>query len=146
MRSLPLLPWLGRALARGGPSTPTGGAVDARGAVLSPAPAERAWLVEDGGAFLGSVVRFGSSDGSDGFYYMVRNPWDQDVGLVDHLGRAWKRIPHEEDAWLGTGTVLEGVRLVLGAGDGARMEEHPVDRLEALTRAARARVPGGIDG
>lgn len=146
MRSLPLLPWLGLPLAGCLTSTTTVGVLDAQGAVLTPAAAERAWLVEEGGAFVGSVVRFGSSEEGGEFFYMVRNRWDQDVGMIDHLGRAWRRVPHAEDAWLGTGTVLEGVRQILAAGPGTEMTEHEVDRLEALTRAARAPVPGGIGG
>jgi hypothetical protein len=77
---------------------------------------------------------------------MVRNPWDQDVGMIDHLGRSWKRVPHEEDAWLGTGTVLEGVQRILEAGERAHMVELDVSQLEARTRAERARQPGGIGG
>lgn len=146
MRPFPLLPWLTLTVASCVTSTTTVGAVETKGALLSVAPAERAWLVEDEESFLGSVVRFTRPEGSHEFFFMVRNPWDQDVGMIDHLGRTWKRVPHEEDAWLGTGTVLEGVQRILGAGERARMVELDVSQLEARTRAERARLPGGIGG
>ncbi len=146
MRPTPLLPWLILSVASCVTSTTTVGAVETRGAVLSVAPAQRAWLVEDEDSFLGSVVRFAGQGDSEEFFFMVRNPWDQDIGMIDHLGRTWKRVPHEEDAWLGTGTVLEGVQRILGAGERARMVELEVSQLEARTRAERARLPGGIGG
>ena len=146
MRPTTLLPWLTLYVTSCVTSTTTMGAVETRGALLSVAPAQRAWLVEDEDSFLGSVIRFESREGSEEFFFMVRNPWDQDVGMIDHLGRTWKRVPHEEDAWLGTVTVLEGVQRILGAGEGARMVELGVTQLEARTRAERARLPGGIGG
>lgn len=146
MRPSSLLPWLGLFVAGCVTSTTTVGAVETRGALISVVPAERAWVVEDGRSFLGSVVRFAGQSDPEEFFFMVRNPWDQDVGMIDHLGRSWKRIPHEEDAWLGTGTVLEGVQQILGVGEEARMAELPIQQLEARTRAERARLPGGIGG
>ena len=146
MRTLLLLPWLGLSVSSCVTSTTTVGAVETKGALLSVVPAERAWLVENEGSFLGSVVRFTGQGGSKEFFFMVRNPWDQDVGMIDHLGRSWKRVPHEEDAWLGTGTVLEGVQRILEAGERAHMVELDVSQLEARTRAERARQPGGSGG
>lgn len=146
MRPLHLLPWLGLPLAGCVTSTTTVGAAQTEAALLAVIPAEGAWVVEDEDSFIGSVVRFADQEATDEFIFMVRNPWDQDVGMIDHLGRCWKRIPHAEDAWLSTGTVLEGVRQLLDSGDGTRMTEIPVPQLEARTRAERARLPGGIGG
>lgn len=106
-------------------------------AVLTPVPAVRAWVVVESGAVAGSVVRY-AERGQDGrFLYMVRNIWDQDLGLVDELGRAWRRVPHEEDRWIGTGTVAQGVRSILEVGDAASLSERPLEDVEEATRIAR---------
>ncbi|MEM9800766.1 MAG: hypothetical protein AAGA20_10615 [Planctomycetota bacterium] len=106
-------------------------------AVLTPVPAVRAWVVLDDDAVIGSVVRY-AENGSDGrFLYVVRNLWDQDLGVVDELGRAWRRVPHREDKWIGTGTVADGVRRILDVGDSASMSERPIEDVEDATREAR---------
>lgn len=106
-------------------------------AVLHSIPVSRAWIVSEGGETAGSVVRY-SERGSDGrFLYVVRNIWDQDLGVIDERGRAWRRIPHEEDRWIGTGTVVQGVRQILDAGPGAQMIERAIDEVEAATATAR---------
>lgn len=107
-------------------------------AVLTPVPAARAWIVQEDGITVGSVVRY-AERGQDGrFLYMVRNLWDQDLGVIDELGRAWRRVPHEEDRWIGTGTVSQGVQSILGIGQFCTMTELPIDQVEAATAAARA--------
>lgn len=106
-------------------------------AVLTSIPVSRAWIVSEGGETIGSVVRY-SERGSDGrFLYVVRNLWDQDLGVIDERGRAWRRVPHEEDHWIGTGTVVQGVRQVLDAGPNTQMIERSIDAVEAATATAR---------
>lgn len=106
-------------------------------AVLSPVPAVRAWVVIDQGDIVGSVVRY-AERGQDGrFLYIVRNIWDQDLGTVDELGRAWRRVPHRDDEWIGTGTVADGVRRILESTDVASMSERAIEDVEDATRAAR---------
>ncbi len=106
-------------------------------AVLTPVPAVRAWVVIEGGAIRGSVVRY-AERGQDGrFLYVVRNLWDQDLGMVDEKGRAWRKVPHSEDQWLGTGPVANGVRMILGLGIGTTLSERPIEDVELATRTAR---------
>ena len=106
-------------------------------AVLTPVPAVRAWVVIAQGEVVGSVVR-SAERGRDGrFLYVVRNIWDQDLGVVDELGRAWRRVPHQEDEWSGTGTVAQGVRSILSASDVATMSERAIEDVETATAAAR---------
>lgn len=106
-------------------------------AVLTPVPAVRAWVVLDQGEVVGSVVRYAET-GQDGrFLYVVRNLWDQDLGVVDELGRAWRRVPHREDEWIGTGPVADGVRRILEVGQTASMSERAIEDVELATQVAR---------
>jgi hypothetical protein len=107
-------------------------------AVLHSIPVSRAWIVVEDGETLGSVVRYSERGSAGRFLYVVRNIWDQDLGVIDERGRAWRRVPHEEDRWIGTGTVVQGVRQVLDSGSRAQMIERPIDDVEAATASARA--------
>lgn len=66
------------------------------------------------GRVLGELVRFQSPEIDSVAYWSVRNRHGQELGLVDLLGRAWRRRPHAEPEWLMTGTVEEGARMILG--------------------------------
>ena len=82
----------------------------------------RAWAIVSGGEAHGFAVRFEEKDG-DRFFFSVRNENQQELGLVDSLGRAYRYRPHQEEPeWLGTGTVEEGVRRILELPEGARLE------------------------
>ena len=87
----------------------------------------RSWSLVDGGATLGFVVLFakeGHEADPQKTYFSVRNALHQELGTVDALGRAWRFVPHQrEAAWIGTGTLVEGARLILGGGDGAELVE-----------------------
>ena len=76
-----------------------------------------AWEVLDAsGSNVGLVVLF-EAGGDLEPTYMVRNEWHQDLGRVDQLGRAFRYVPHaEEAAWVGSGTLLQGVERILGHG------------------------------
>lgn len=93
----------------------------------------RAWrLVGDEGT-LGYAVEFGAPDEGDPTartVYSVRNPWQQDLGTIDGLGRAWRFQPHGEALWLTSGTLAEGVRAILDAPASAYLEEIALTVLE----------------
>lgn len=83
--------------------------------VVRTARPERAWRAEHAGEPIGTVVLFRGGGESGGAFFSVRNEWQQDVGLVDELGRAWAFRPHGAEAeWLGTGTVADGAARILG--------------------------------
>lgn len=94
----------------------------------------RAWEIASDGSVIGVVVLFEEFRGSRSFY-SVRNKDQQELGLVDEHGRAWRYHAHEtEPAWLVTGTVFDGVRAILGVGPEAAVYEVP---LATLLREAR---------
>lgn len=104
----------------------------------------RAWRLVGEEGTLGYAVEFGAENDVDQAartVYSVRNPWQQDLGTIDGLGRAWRYQPHQEEAlWLVTGTLAEGVRAILDAASDAKLEEVPLDVLAgAATPPAEAR-------
>lgn len=76
------------------------------------------YTVELAGEVVGRVQEFGGSAAADR-YWSVMNPWGQEVGLVDDLGRFWRHVPHEElPVHVGSGTLADGlVRLLDLAGE-----------------------------
>ena len=89
---------------------------------------ERAWEVEVAGEVVGRVIHFASEKAPEQSVYMVRNRYGQDLGWVDHLGRAYRLLPHHRDpAWVGTGTVAQGVDRILRAEGGSTMVEVPME-------------------
>ena len=94
--------------------------------------AARSWNVKDGELVIGRVVLFQAPERPEAPVFMVQNELGQDLGLVDGLGRAWRYHPHQREAeWLGTGTVAEGVALILGAPACLLDEVELADALEA---------------
>jgi len=74
---------------------------------------ERMWEVLAEGSVIGSVVLFESESDS---FFSVRNEWQQDVGMIDSMGRAWAFQPHNEEAeWVGSGGIATGAGQILGA-------------------------------
>lgn len=109
-------------------------------AIVSSAEPVRAWKVVAGGRELGAVVQFDGSEGA-GRYYSVRNPWQQELGTIDAMGRAWRFVPHEREArWVATGTLAEGATAILAAAvreaPPAELVEVPLAALDD-TRGAR---------
>lgn len=97
---------------------------DVHASPLAPAPAvtaapDSAWeILGTGDEPLGYVVRFEENaplgDQARAFF-SVRNRYQQELGLVDDLGRSWRFEPHaKEPDWLGSGSVAEGVSRILG--------------------------------
>jgi hypothetical protein len=74
-----------------------------------------AWEVyAEDGELAGLVVLFEEPGSAQGLY-MVRNIWHQDLGLIDVLGRAYRYLPHhKEPAWIGSGSVTQGIARILG--------------------------------
>lgn len=87
---------------------------------------ERTWAVHDRGEPVGWVVSFGSDDELAASFFSVRNEHHQELGVVDALGSAWRYRPHQMEAErVATGTVIEGVRAILGTSSEAVLEELP---------------------
>jgi hypothetical protein len=110
--------------------------------VVSKAPSirtaapERSWEVVERGLAQGYVVLFtGAHEGDQ--VYAVRNTYHQDVGLIDARGRAYRFLPHHrEPAWVGSGTIVQGVARILELAEG----ECTLVELE-LESAAQAATP-----
>jgi hypothetical protein len=107
-------------------------------AVIVRSDALRAWRVVDAGEEVGTVVLYARPDEEDQprrQFYAVRNPYGQELGSIDGLGRAWRFVPHQrEPDWVTTGTVREGARAILGCGPETELVEVPVDELRAGSR------------
>lgn len=102
---------------------------DRNEAVAAVSQAVRAWEIVLDGVVQGIVVEFEELGGERGFY-SVRNASHQELGMVDELGRSWRYQVHApEPDWLGTGTVLEGARKILGLPEGAEGFEVPLETL-----------------
>ena len=94
-----------------------------RNAPISVPPAvttspEQAWTIQDSeGQPLGFLVHFEEStaNATPRGFFSVRNPYQQELGLVDDLGRSWLFEPHAKSPkWLGSGTVAEATGRILG--------------------------------
>ncbi len=93
----------------------------------------RAWRLASQDRTLGYVVLFADSPAAnrpERTVYSVRNPWQQEIGTIDGLGRAWRFVPHQREAqWLESGTVLGGARAILAAPAEATFEEIPLEAI-----------------
>lgn len=75
----------------------------------------RGWDVVFAGERVGQVVLFQDRGRIGDSIYIVRNRWNQDLGLIDGLGRAYRYLPHHrQPAWIGSGTIALGVERILG--------------------------------
>ncbi len=91
---------------------------------------DEAWQVVDGGRVLGFVVHYGTGDDADKAYFSVRNEHQQELGIVDAQGRAWRYRAHQrEPDWLGSGTVVSGSRSILAGSDSTQLVPIALDRL-----------------
>lgn len=101
-------------------------------AVVMRSLAARAWDVWDAASRLGTIVRYETPGSPERAWYSVRNPHQQELGLVDLEGRAWRYKPHLRDPeWLGTGTVLAGARRILDGGPASALVEVSIVDLAA---------------
>ena len=109
-------------------------------AILYRAQAQRAWDVTCAGEPAGSVVYFATEAAPEQAVWVVRNAWGQDLGWIDSLGRAYRLLPHHKDpAWVGTGTVQQGVERILGTAGECTL----VERALAGTEEPLAAPPAG---
>lgn len=107
------------------------------GGPLEARPVE-AWEAVAEGRAIGVVVRFALESRPEEAWFSVRNPHQQELGLIDTRGRAWRFRPAAGDPdWIGTGTVIEGVARILSAPDALELYEVPLATL--LAEAPRPR-------
>lgn len=98
--------------------------------VVHRAAPRSAWRVELDGETIGHVVHFASEESPESAVYVVRNSYGQDLGWVDSLGRAYRLLPHHRDpAWVGTGSVAQGVARILRAPGPCMLVEESLDEL-----------------
>jgi len=125
-------------------------AVSAESPVQIRAAPARAWRVRCGEAELGEIVFYESATAPGDCVYVVRNPWSQDLGVIDALGRAYRYLPHhKEPAWVGTGTVAQGAERILQAEGPCALVEvaMPLDGERArLARPSPAASGGDLAG
>lgn len=93
----------------------------------------RAWELWESGRCLGAFVRFEEHGNTERAFYSVRNREGQELGIVDLDGRAWRYRAHaSEPEWLGSGTVIDGARRILGGTTAATSVEVDVHRLQEI--------------
>ncbi len=59
----------------------------------------QAWRVERGSELVGLVIRFDPAHGDHDRFHSVRNPWNQELGMVDADGRAWRFRTASAGSW-----------------------------------------------
>jgi len=84
------------------------------GALIQRAEATQVWHARCSGEWVAIVRQYLLQSGNS--HVVVQNRWGQDLGLVDSLGRAWVYRAHQEPAWVGSGTVLQGISWILACG------------------------------
>ena len=84
----------------------------------------RAWFVVSDDRPRGTVVRYETFESPPRIVYFVRNVHHQDLGVIDHLGRAFRYHPHREEAeWLGSsGVALQTLREAHGGALGRLLD------------------------
>jgi hypothetical protein len=98
----------------------------------------RAWELWESGRCLGALVRFEEPGNAERAFFSVRNREGQEMGIVDLNGRAWRYRAHaSESEWLGTGTVFDGARRILGGSPAAAPVEVEVGRLQEILGRSR---------
>ncbi len=103
----------------------------AENAFVTRGEATQAWEVSAGGAAVGFLVRYEELR-TGRVWFSVRNLHQQEAGIVDADGRAWRHRPHEtEPVWIGTGTVRNGIALILGTESETNLADIALDDLAA---------------
>jgi hypothetical protein len=106
----------------------------ASSAVVTQTEPVRAWRLTEADTTLGWVVEFADASAPDATarrFFSLRNSLHQELGSMDAFGRTWRFVPHQRDpAWLGTGTMIEGARKVLGGGDRSKLAEVAIAELK----------------
>jgi hypothetical protein len=121
-------------------TTTTSSPTNLDSAVIVRAMPHDAWQVLDGERLVGWVVRYETAVAGDRAYFSVRNVHQQELGVVDLDGRAWRYRAHQrEPEWLGTGTIAGGARGILGASEKAELVQVELDRLGETAAASAPR-------
>jgi hypothetical protein len=108
-------------------------------AEVAAARAVAMWEIVSEGRRQGFVVRYDEDGETPRSLFSVRNPWHQELGLIDELGRFWRLVPHQDQAtWLGSGTVEQGARRILDLGDDACLREVALEGAATSPAVARA--------
>ncbi|HVS11319.1 MAG TPA: hypothetical protein VMS76_15725 [Planctomycetota bacterium] len=96
----------------------------------------RAWRVREDGTLRGVVIEFADPaqpDDPGRRFYSVRNPWQQELGMIDANGRAWRFVPPRGEArWIATGTLVLGANAILELGPSGALEEAPLEELRRV--------------
>jgi len=105
------------------------------------------FAVEHAGSTRGYVVLFESAASPLDAVYVVQNLHQQDLGMIDSLGRAFRYLPHEKDPrWLGSGSIARGVQRILNTETVPTMNEvgfpetPAASLMDASSRAPQARA------
>jgi len=100
----------------------------------------RAWRVREGADLRGVVIEFADPaqpDDPGRRYYSVRNSWQQELGMIDANGRAWRFTPPRGEArWIATGTLAVGASAILDLGPSGALEEAPLEELRKAPEGA----------
>ena len=100
----------------------------------------RSWEVRQGDERVGLVMLFQDRGRIGDSLYIVRNNWNQDLGLIDGLGRAYRYLPHhKEPAWIGSGTIALGAERILGLDRSCALVEFDVEAQAAPAELAEQR-------
>jgi hypothetical protein len=108
-------------------------------AVLAHAGPTAFWRVLQEERVVGALVRFDERGSGERFLYVVRNEHNQDLGIIDAGGRAYRERPHAQAEWIGTGTVVDGVAGILGLTGVVRLETTGVDELRPVAASGPGR-------
>ena len=109
--------------------------------VVSRFTVARAWQLWDRGTCVGHVVWHQDANDPERGFFNVSNAEHQVLGMIDEHNRAWRYRPHQrEPEWLGTGTVLEGSRMIIGASGTSELFRIALDELAPAAAASSART------
>jgi hypothetical protein len=121
-------------------STTTSSPPNLSSAVMVRAMPHDAWQLVDGEKVVGWIVRYETAVSGDRAYFSVRNVHQQELGVVDVDGRAWRYRAHQRDPeWIGTGTIAAGARDILGASETTLLVPVGLDRLGEAAAASAPR-------
>lgn len=88
------------------------------------------WRVLQGNNAVGWLVRYTPTNDPADAFLSVRNPWQQEIGLIDAESRWWRFVPHERDPHLiGAGATAEGVAAILELESTPKLTPAPLSDL-----------------
>ena len=88
------------------------------------------WRVVQGTEAVGWLVRYTPTNDPTDAFLSVRNPWHQELGLIDAESRWWRFLPHQRDPQLiGAGATAEGVAAILDLETTPKLTPAPLSEL-----------------